>query len=142
MVSTDALKSRPDPEALLLGEHDVQDMLELVDRTKPGPFMPHTYELGTYLGVREGGTLIAMAGERMHPPGYTEISAVCTDPAFRGRGLGTRLIRAVADVIRQRGDVPFLHTVQDNVNAIRLYESIGFVLRRQVMFYAVRTPSR
>ena len=113
-------------EAVRLGADDVPDMLALVARTRPGPFLPRTVELGTYLGIRREGRLIAMAGERLHPPGWTEISAVCTDAAFRGQGLGSRLVRAVALGIRERGETPFLHTAATNTAAIRLYESLGF----------------
>lgn len=96
--------------------------------------------MGVYLGIRRDGRLVAMAGERLHPPGWTEISAVCTDPAFRRRGLATRLVRAVAAGIRARGETPFLHAAADNTEAIRLYESLGFRLRREVMFGTVRVP--
>jgi predicted GNAT family acetyltransferase len=115
-------------------------MLDLVSRTKPGPFLPRTIELGTYLGIRDGGVLVAMAGERLHPPGWTEISAVCTDDGYRGRGLATRLVKAVAAGIRRRGETPFLHAAGTNTNAIRLYESLGFALRRQAVFRALRVP--
>ncbi|MFG2290427.1 GNAT family N-acetyltransferase [Streptomyces sp. NPDC048595] len=141
LVDTD-LRAEPAPEAALLGPDDVPEMLDLVARTQPGPYLPRTVELGTYLGIRDRGRLIAMAGERLHPPGWTEISAVCTDPAHRGRGLATRLIRAVAVGIRDRGDTPFLHTSAANTGAIRLYESIGFTLRRRTTFRQVRTPDR
>ena len=127
----DGLAAAPDPEAVRLGPADVPEMLDLVERTRPGPFLPRTVELGTYLGIRRNGALIAMAGERLHPPGWTEISAVCTDPDFRGEGLATRLILAVAHGIRERGETPFLHTAASNTNAIRLYESLGFRLRRR-----------
>ncbi|WEP00426.1 GNAT family N-acetyltransferase [Streptomyces sp. FXJ1.172] len=138
----DGLDAAPDAEAVRLGPADVPEMLDLVARTRPGPFLPRTIELGTYLGVRRDGALIAMAGERLHPPGWTEISAVCTDPGFRGEGLATRLIRAVAHGIRERGETPFLHTSAQNANAIRLYESLGFRLRRRTAFAAARTPRR
>ncbi|MEW2402415.1 GNAT family N-acetyltransferase [Streptomyces sp. NPDC046862] len=137
----DNVDTAPDPEAVRLGPADVPDMLDLVARTRPGPFLPRTVELGTYLGIRRGGALVAMAGERMHPPGWTEISAVCTDPDFRGEGLATRLIRAVAHGIRERGETPFLHTGAGNTGAIRLYESLGFRLRRTTTFRAVRVPA-
>lgn len=75
-----------------------------------------------------------MAGERMHPPGWTEISAVCTDPAYRGQGLAGRLTRAVAAGIVERGDKPFLHAAGSNTNAIRLYASLGFETRRTITF--------
>ncbi|MCT9007440.1 GNAT family N-acetyltransferase [Streptomyces rhizosphaerihabitans] len=135
-----ALHSEPAPEAVRLGPADVPEILDLIALTRPGPFLPRTVELGTYLGIREDGRLIALAGERLRPPGWTEISAVCTHPGHRGRGLATRLVRAVAAGIRERGDIPFLHAAADNTNAIRLYESIGFTLRRRTRFVLVRTP--
>ncbi|MFF1719133.1 GNAT family N-acetyltransferase [Streptomyces sviceus] len=135
-----ALRAEPAPEAVRLGPDDVPEILDLVARTRPGPFLERTIELGTYLGIRDEGRLIALAGERVRPPGWTEISAVCTDPAHRGRGLATRLVRAVAAGIRERGDIPFLHAAADNTNAIRLYESIGFTLRRRSPVLLVRSP--
>lgn len=136
----DGLDAMPDDEAVILTSDDVPEMLDLVRRTKPGPFAQRTVELGTYLGIRRDGRLVAMGGERMRPPGWTEISAVCTDPAYRGHGLAARIVRALGHGIRARGDTPFLHADGTNVNAIRLYESLGFVLAAQVMFTVLLAP--
>jgi ribosomal protein S18 acetylase RimI-like enzyme len=133
-----ALTGAPDAEAVPLGRSDVPEMLDLVRRTEPGPFADRTVELGTYLGIRRNGVLAAMAGERMHPPGWTEISAVCTDPAFRGQGLASRLVSAIVAGIRERGERPFLHTSATNTTAIRLYETLGFILRREMSFRVIR----
>ncbi|MET7380793.1 GNAT family N-acetyltransferase [Streptomyces sp. NPDC005526] len=138
----DGLAAAPDPEAVRLGPADVPEMLDLVARTQPGPFLPRTIELGTYLGIRRDGALVAMAGERLRPPGWTEISGVCTDPSVRGQGLASRLILAVAHGIRARGETAFLHTGARNTRAIRLYESLGFRLRRRTAFLAARAPER
>ncbi|MFF3209062.1 GNAT family N-acetyltransferase [Streptomyces sp. NPDC002886] len=135
-----SLRAEPAPEAVRLGAADVPEVLELIELTKPGPFLPRTIELGTYLGIRHRGRLVAMAGERLRPPGWTEISAVCTHPGFRGRGLATRLVRAVAAGIQDRGDVPFLHTAAENTDAVRLYESIGFTVRHRPFFLSFRAP--
>ena len=134
------LDAVPDPEAVALSLADVPEMLALTGRTKPGPFAPRTVELGGYLGIRRGGRLVAMAGERMRPPGFAEISAVCTDEAWRGHGLAARLTRAVAAGIAARGETPFLHAAADNANAIRLYKALGFVHRRDVVFIAATPP--
>jgi ribosomal protein S18 acetylase RimI-like enzyme len=136
----DHVAAAPDTEAVPLGPADVPEMLDLVARTRPGPFLPRTVEFGGYLGIRRAGALVAMAGERFRPPGWTEISAVCTDADFRGQGLAARLTLAVAAAIRDRGDVPFLHAAADNRNAIRLYDALGFRLRRPAMFVVVRLP--
>ncbi|UGT61165.1 GNAT family N-acetyltransferase [Nocardia asteroides] len=135
-----ALRTEPDPALEVLTGADVPEILELIARTEPGPFAPRTIEMGTYLGIRERGRLVAMAGERMHPTGWTEISAVCTDAEFRGRGYASRLVRAVGAVVRERGEVPFLHAVAHNHTAISLYETLGFTLRKRSRVTLVRAP--
>jgi ribosomal protein S18 acetylase RimI-like enzyme len=138
-MTGDHLDVTADPEAAPLGPADVPEMLELTARTKPGPFLPRTIEMGTYLGIRRDGKLVAMAGERLHPAGWTEISAVCTDEAWRGQGLAARLILALGAEIRARGEIPFLHALTTNP-AIGLYEKLGFRNRRALLFAAPRVP--
>lgn len=127
-----------DPEAVVLTETDVPEILELVERAKPGPFRKRTIVLGKYLGIRVDGRLVAMAGERFRLPGWTEISAVATDPDHQGRGLGARLTLAVAAGILGRGELPFLHASADNDRALRLYERLGFEPSRDVVFAQFR----
>lgn len=122
---------------------DVPEMLDLVTRTRPGPFWPRTRELGTYLGVRDDdGALVAMAGQRLRPPGWTEISAVCTAPGARGRGHAARLVGALVARITARGERAFLHVAETNTAAIALYERLGFETRAPVTFQGFRTPGR
>jgi ribosomal protein S18 acetylase RimI-like enzyme len=139
-MTGDGMAGAADPEVVPLGPADVPEMLELAGRTKPGPFLPRAVEIGGYVGIRHGGALVAMAGERLHPPGWTEISAVCTDAAWRGRGLASRLVLALVAGIRARGEIPFLHVLTANPNAIRLYEELGFRFRRRTVFSATRVP--
>jgi ribosomal protein S18 acetylase RimI-like enzyme len=130
----------PDPEAIELGPGDAAEMHDLASRTKPGPFELRTRELGRYVGFRVDGRLVAMAGERFRPPGYTEVSAVCTDPEVRGRGFAARAMRTVAAGIVARGEVPFLHVATDNP-AAALYEKLGFRTRLEYEVVAVVVPS-
>ena len=126
-------------DAVELGAADVPAMLDLVAETEPGPFLARTVELGEYLGIREQGKLVAMAGERLRVDGWTEISAVCTRASHRGRGLASRLIAALIAGIELRSERVFLHVLTDNTAAIRLYEELGFQVRRS-MTIAVVTP--
>ncbi|KAA9089298.1 GNAT family N-acetyltransferase [Microbacterium radiodurans] len=140
LVETDRLHPRPDEEAVLLGADDVPDMLALVERNRPGPFRPRTHLLGRYIGIRRDGRLIAMAGERLQPGEWTEISAVATDVDFRRQGLASRLVLDVAFHIQQRGGRALMHAAASNVNAIAGYEKLGFELRRRTSFVGVRVP--
>ena len=131
----------PTDTVVLLGKDDVPDMLDLVAAARPGPFSSRTIEFGGYLGVRRNGRLVAMAGERLRPPGHAEVSAVATDPDHRRQGLAGLLIAAVARGIEARGEIPFLHAATGNTTAIRLYEALGFSVRRTVQFSVVEAPS-
>jgi predicted GNAT family acetyltransferase len=114
---------------------DSPEMLALATMMKPGPFGTRTHELGTYIGVRRDGQLAALAGERMHVPGFTEISAVCTHPNHSGHGYATALMVELIGQIRRRGEIPFLHVRSSNT-AIGLYRRIGFA-DRTVFHYTV-----
>jgi predicted GNAT family acetyltransferase len=124
-------------EVLPLGPTDAAEMLALARLTEPGPFEARTPELGGFLGVRVGGRLVAMAGERMRPEGYAEVSGVCTHPGHRGHGYAAMLSAAVADRIVARGETPFLHAFATNRAAVALYERLGFVLRTPVEVLAL-----
>ena len=130
----------PVPIARPLGADDVGQMLALVEVTRPGPFSVRTVELGHYFGVFDGDALVAMAGERLQLPGYTEVSVVCTHPDWRGRGLAAGLTARVAQGILARGDTPILHHAADNDPARRVYEALGFQFRREVGFAAFGAP--
>lgn len=118
-------------DILALGAADAAEMQALAAKTKPGPFCPRTHEMGRYIGIRWQGRLIAMAGERMHPAGHVEISAVCVDEEWRGKGLAKRLVQNLEAQIWRRGESPFLHVLDQNAGAIALYERLGFRVRQR-----------
>jgi predicted GNAT family acetyltransferase len=123
---------RPGAPIVALGVADVPEMLALASATQPGPFLPRTIELGDYIGIRRHGALVAMAGERMRLDGFTEISAVCVEPAYRGHGFAVDLVGTLAGSISARSELPFLHVFSSNHAAIALYRKLGFTLRRRM----------
>lgn len=132
MVAEQPRPGDPDFAYQDLTDDDAAQMLALATLTEPGPFLEATHRLGAFVGVKQDGRLVAMAGERMRPEGFTEVSGVCTHPDHRGRGLAGRLMQVVAGRIVARGETPFLHSYASNLGAISLYESLGFAIRREV----------
>jgi predicted GNAT family acetyltransferase len=132
MIGTPAENTIAGVEIVTLGAADVPDMLALTELTKPGPFGARTHELGTFLGIRVDGELVAMTGERMKPGNYTEMTAVCVHPSHRGRGYAQALLGAVARQIEARGEIPFLHVFSNNESAIALYRRQGMEIRRRL----------
>jgi ribosomal protein S18 acetylase RimI-like enzyme len=125
-------------EIIRLGTQDSPEMIELTALTKPGPFGKRTHELGTYLGIRCDGKLVAMAGERLKVPGYSEVSAVCTHPEHTGKGYAQVLMSRIVAGIRSRGETAFLHVRADNTRAIGVYEKLGFGTRWRGHYVVLR----
>lgn len=138
MIGAPADSSVAGAEIVRLGVTDVPAMTALVDLTKPGPFSARTHELGTFLGIRDNGKLVAMTGERMKPGNYTEMTAVCVHPDYRGRGYGQALLSAVSQQIVARGEIPFLHVFSHNASAIALYRRQGMEIRRRLHVTALQ----
>ncbi len=132
MIGSPADSPLRDAEIVTLGAADVPAMMALTELTKPGPFAARTHELGTFLGIRAGGELIAMTGERMKPGNFTEMTAVCVHPDHRGRGYAQALLAEVARQIEARGEIPFLHVFSSNTSAIALYQRQGMRIRRRL----------
>ncbi|MES2193104.1 MAG: GNAT family N-acetyltransferase [Pseudomonadota bacterium] len=132
MIGTPAASAIDGVDIVTLGADDVPAMLALTTLTKPGPFSARTHELGTFLGIRIGGELVAMAGERMKPGNCTEMTAVCVHPDHRGRGYGQLLLGAISRQIVARGEIPFLHVFSSNTSAIALYRRQGMEIRRSL----------
>ena len=142
---TQMIRTDPSPlpegdfDASALGAADVAEMLALVELTKPGPFRTRTIELGTYVGIREGGRLVAMAGERLWIGGFREVSAVCTHPEAKGRGYARSLMGRVINRMLRAGQTPFLHVESSNRRAIDVYLALDFVRRAEYpLLYARR----
>jgi GNAT superfamily N-acetyltransferase len=121
-----------------LGPEDKQEMWELINRVQPGYYLPDTYLLGAYFGIRKDGRLVAMAGERMRLTGFNELSAVCTLPGYTGHGYAQQLISHLCRRQMAAGIRPFLHVARANERALRLYGYLGFRHRRDISFWRVR----
>ena len=126
-------------EVVTLAPEDVAEMQALVELTHPGPFRARTIELGTYIGIRERGRLVAMAGERTWIADFREVSAVCTHPEARGRGYARMLIGRIVNRMLRAGQTPFLHAETKNEVAIEVYRRLGFAERARLpLLYARR----
>ncbi|SHJ38030.1 FR47-like protein [Bradyrhizobium lablabi] len=138
MIGTPAESSIAGVDIVTLGAADVPAMLELTKLTNPGPFAARTHELGTFLGIRVDGQLVAMIGERMKPANYTEITAVCVHPSHRGCGYAQVLLGAISRQILARSEIPFLHVFSNNSSAIALYRRQGMQIRRRLHVTALQ----
>lgn len=117
-----------------LGEADAPAMLALATLTRPGPFRSRTRELGPFVGIKQDGELVAMAGRRLRVDGFTELSGVCTHPNYRGKGYAAALSRVVVSEILATGEAAFLHAFADHETTIAFYRGLGFQTRARMIY--------
>ena len=120
-----------------LNDEHIHAMLALTKLTNPGPFFARTIDFGNYFGIFIGHQLVAMTGRRLQPLPYMEVSAVCNHPDHLGKGYASRLIMHQVRLIKTAGGTPFLHVLQSNTNAIKVYEKLGFVTRTAMNICAI-----
>lgn len=112
-------------------------LYELVNLVQPGYFKKKTALLGNYFGIFENNDLVAVTGERMKMNDFVEISAVVTHPDHGGKGYAKQLVTHVANTVFSQDKVPYLHVVNSNIGAIKLYEKLGFSTRREISFWNI-----
>jgi ribosomal protein S18 acetylase RimI-like enzyme len=119
-------------EVTPLDQADAAAMLDLTGRVFPGYFRRRTMAMGQYVGVFDGDRLVAMGGERLFAAHYREVSGICTDPSYAGRGYAAAIVRALVVSMVNRGLSPILHLSPGNTRAHRLYQSLGFIDRSEL----------
>ena len=129
--------ARDDEMILRMKPEDALDMVALTDVAFPGFFRRRTNEMGEYFGIRIGGELVAMAGERLAIPGWREISGVCTHPAHTGKGLASQLMERLLREHAAAGLRSFLHVIEKNSRAIALYKRMGFQVAQSVPLWPI-----
>lgn len=127
---------------VVLTEDAIPEMIALTSLTKPGPFLSRTIDFGNYEGIFEDGKLVAMAGQRLKPSPFTEVSAVCTHPDYTGKGYAARLINSQIRQILSLSAIPFLHVYPDNTTAISVYRKIGFEARKELFVYVLESTKQ
>jgi ribosomal protein S18 acetylase RimI-like enzyme len=143
MICTVPIPVVDGPAMIELSEAHRADVLELTALVYPHYFRPRTMDMGRYFGIYEVDKsgyvrLAAMAGERMGWDTHQEISAICTHPAFNGRGYARRLTAMLTNDNLARGRTPFLHASHENHRALRMYEQLGYAYRPDIGFWSLR----
>ena len=137
MIIYDKIQLSIDTEIVKLNESHNDELCALVNLVQPGYFKNKTPLLGNYFGIFKENLLVAITGERMKMNDFTEVSAIVTHPDHTGKGYAKQLITHVVNAIFDENKTPFLHVVESNIGAIKLYEKLGFVTRRKMSLWNI-----
>jgi predicted GNAT family acetyltransferase len=126
-----------------LNECDGPAMVELSGFAQLRPLLTdRTVLLGRYIGAFDhNDQLIAMAGERLRLSGMTEISAVCTHPLHRRRGLALMLTARLTENVLNRNETAFLHIMDHKALLHSLYRKLGYSTRSELPVVAAKKLS-
>lgn len=137
MIIREKIQLSVDIEIVKLTENHNEELCALVNLVQPGYFKTKTPLLGNYFGIFKDNQLVAITGERMKMNDLTEVSAIITHPDHIGKGYAKQLITHVVNAVFEENKTPFLHVVENNIGAIKLYEKLGFVTRRKMSLWNI-----
>ncbi|MFJ8579722.1 GNAT family N-acetyltransferase [Micromonospora sp. NPDC093277] len=130
MALTDPARlARVTPAGEPLDRADLPALLDLYAAAYPGNwFDPRMLDTGRYVGIRDGGDLVAVAGVHVWSPTWrvAALGNVTTHPRVRGQGLAAAAVAALCARLRADVDHVTLNVRADNGTAVRLYERLGF----------------
>lgn len=130
LTETDRLAAAT-PAGEQLGPDDGPELARLYTEAYPGNwFDRRMLETGHYLGVRDRGRIVAVAGVHVWSPVYrvAALGNVTTHPDVRGRGLATAAVAALCRRLLETVDVVTLNVKADNAAAVTVYERLGFTV--------------
>ena len=96
-------------------------------------------DIGGYLEDIRAKYVSGQATEHSYRPALQKLFA-SIDPALTVINEPKKSEAGMPDFLFRRGDIPFLHASTTNIGAIRLYESLGFTIRRPVVFLLLEAP--
>ena len=137
MIIYDKIRQNIEDEIVELSENHLEDLLGLVKIVYPEYFKKNTAELGKYYGIFKNNQLVAVTGERMKMNEFTEVSAVITHPEHTGKGYAKQLVTHTVNAILEQKKIPFLHVAEMNIGAIKLYEKLGFQIRKKISVWNI-----
>lgn len=79
-----------------------------------------------FYGVVHDQELIAVGGYHIYSEDYVELGNIGTEPAWRRQGYGKKVSAALTRAGRAVTSDVYLNVLEDNLNAVRLYQSLGY----------------
>ena len=134
MICDEPIKGGINQQIIKLTPSHTKALFQLVNLVQPGYFKRKTYLMGNYYGILRNDELIAVSGERLRMNDFVEVSAVVTHPSHTGQGYASQLIAHTVNTIFTQNEIPYLHVVETNP-AVKLYEKLGFRIRRKISFW-------
>jgi ribosomal protein S18 acetylase RimI-like enzyme len=119
---------------------------ELVDRNELGKldrflkenrapaWLPVQFDSGPYFCVKRENEIVSVAGVHFVTPEVAQLGNIITAKPFRGRGYGTQCTTALISSLRSKTKLVSLFVVEDNDQAIRIYERLGFQKMRKLAY--------
>ncbi len=85
---------------------------------------------------------LALMDHRAHPTNFA-IEGICVDKGLRNRGIGRKIVEALAHEAKAQGCIALsLKVLNSNTSARKLYESCGFITWRRRSFWPMPNLER
>lgn len=118
---------RPGEQAVVDGLDDAEVGVLLAASSPTASAQPGDPAVRRWVGIREGGRLIACAADTSAATGVGHLSSIAVHPQARGRGLGGAITAALTRRLFDEGcDLVTLGMYAGNTHARAMYDALGF----------------
>ena len=119
----------------VLGEDDADEVMASSGPRWGPEFVRERIRKGEFRGIFEGGHLVSWLGTVWESDRACELGFAFTKEEHRGQGLMKVLASAITEEVLRRRKTPLLHTVEGNLPAKRVAESLGFRVKGREWAY-------
>jgi len=109
-----------------LSQDSAKEILEHTRRPFPIEFIRDRIRKGYFYGIYDNQKLVSHIGTLWESGEACEIGFAYTTEKYRCKGLAKTLASIVTERVLKEGKIPILHTVETNVPAIKVCESLGY----------------
>jgi len=102
---------------------------------------PIQFKAGPYYCIKRDDKIVSAAGAHLVTPKIAQLGNIITDEAYRNQGFATACTSVLATDLASEGRIISLFVRTDNAPAIHLYEKLGLIRRRNIVFLVMQKKS-
>jgi predicted GNAT family acetyltransferase len=138
MITRKPRQAKTRTKAIRISEDELYELDKFYTKQCSPGWILLQFEVGPVYCIKQNGEIVSAAGVHICTPYIVQLGNIATDSAYRNRGFASACTNALANKLGRGDRIISLYVRTDNKPAIHMYEELGFVRKREVVFATMR----